>query len=165
MILKKTKNNLKSLYCLTTISINIITLTMWCITYLFLLKLFKSTNLKLVSFFLNNYTFFWLNILIYTTCLMKLGAFIGPKLHINIYNLILTIPEVSYLYLYYSYIILPILILPILLIIQINTHILILALALILSTNYYYFNNNYSFIQLIFFSNQISLIYLNLFLL
>ena len=165
LILILKKKNLFFKIIVTFITLNIISLTLWTLLYLILIYYFKTTNLTIITFCLYyDSSYKILNCLIFVICLTKLGAFIGPKFQVNIYNDVISNVKTSFIYLYYNYIILPLLIIPILSLLKVNFIFIIFSVILIILTNIFFFNNFFINTKLVFLSSQISLIYLILFL-
>lgn len=154
------KINFKKSVYIILITLNVFSLTLFSILYCLMIVLFKTTNLCVISLILKTQQHVCINLLIYSIMLIKLGFLVGPKFTKNLY---LMLPNtVICVYVYYYYVLFPYILLPILNIIFINQYIFIPITILLILSNVYYFTPNYTIQHLLFISNQINLVYIQL---
>lgn len=158
----KTQLNYKKYIYITLISLNIITLAFFIITYSILLNYYKSTNIEILIYYLNKYNNSLVIYCIYFTIFIKLGLITGPIFNQYLYNNFNN--KILNIYLYFYYIIFPILMIQWLILIPLNKFILLNILILIIVLNTIYIKNLKKINTLLYISGQINLIYIMLFI-
>lgn len=158
----KTQLNYKKYIYIILVSLNVITLSLFLITYSILLNYYKSTNIEILVYFLNNSNNTMITHCIYLTIFIKLGLITGPIFNQYIYNNFNN--KTLNLYLYFYYIIFPFIMLQWLILIPLNKFIMLTILLLIIILNIIYIKNFKKINTLLYISGQINLIYIMLFI-
>ncbi len=142
------------------ITINIITLALFVIAISVLMITFKTTNLIIIVYYINNESYWYIQYIIYISIFTKLGLFTGPLFNQYLYNN-LNKQQLS-VYLYFYYWIIPIIFIQFISVLQINSLILTIIFILILVLNIIKLKNFKKIQSLIYISGQINLIYLQI---
>lgn len=158
----KTQLNYKKYIYIILVSLNVITLSLFLITYSILLNYYKSTNIEILVYFLNNNNNTMITHCIYLAIFIKLGLITGPIFNQYIYNNFNN--KTLNLYLYFYYIIFPFIMLQWLILIPLNKFIMLVILLLIIILNIIYIKNFKKINTLLYISGQINLIYIMLFI-
>lgn len=158
----KTQLNYKKYIYIILVSLNVITLSLFLITYSILLNYYKSTNIEILVYFLNNNNNIMITHCIYLAIFIKLGLITGPIFNQYIYNNFNN--KTLNLYLYFYYIIFPFIMLQWLILIPLNKFIMLIILLLIIILNIIYIKNFKKINTLLYISGQINLIYIMLFI-
>jgi len=158
----KTQLNYKKYIYIILISLNVITLSLFIITYSILLNYYKSTNIEILIYYLNKYNNTPAIYCIYFTIFIKLGLITGPIFNQYLYNNFSN--KILNIYLYFYYIIFPIITIQWLMLIPLNKFIISTILILVIMLNIIYMKNLKKINTLLYISGQINLIYIMLFI-
>jgi len=158
----KIQLNYKKYIYIILISLNVITLSFFIITYSILLNYYKSTNIEILVYYLNKHNNTPVIYCIYFTIFIKLGLITGPIFNQYLYNNFSN--KTLNIYLYFYYVIFPIITLQWLILIPLNKFILLTILILIILLNIIYIKNLKKINTLLYISGQINLIYIMLFI-